>query len=195
MSGASRRSIVTRVRDGHDWRIGGEEEIAWIRDATSAGLTITAGIPPVFDDYATLELPDDDTRMHEHDRAVVELLESHAASQSWWLGYLDTGSSDIIFSDAPKVSLYPSWDYVLIEAGRQQAATWRKGSWKGTELPDLVFPADRSWLVNTLGDDDWTCLGGSTGLVAELLSDRILGPRARRVSLDQDATPPGHEAR
>ena len=125
------------------------------------------------------------------------MLGRHAAPQLWWLGYLDTGGgSDIIFPDAPRVSLYANWAYVLIEAGPEQGATWRPDyNWKGTVLPDLIFPADHSWLFSTLWDDDWTCIGGSAALVGDLLSDRALRARARRVTLDQDATPPAHQAR
>jgi hypothetical protein len=57
---------------------------------------------------------------------------------------------------------------VLVEAGPQQAATWRQHDrpsfWKGA-LPSVMFPADRSWLVSTLWDDDWTCIGGPAELV------------------------------
>jgi hypothetical protein len=49
-------------------------------------------------------------------------------------------------------------------------------------------------LFSTLWDDDWTCIGGCTELVADLLQDRDLSARARRVTRDQDATPPGHKA-
>jgi hypothetical protein len=58
-----------------------------------------------------------------------------------------------------------------------------------------MFPADRCWLVSTLGDDDWSCLGGPTGLVDRFL--RHPDPQARPVALGQDATPPPprHEAR
>jgi hypothetical protein len=63
------------------------------------------------------------------------------------------------------------------------------GLWKSTELP-LMFPADRSWLVSTLWDDDWTCIGGPERLIADLLNDRQLARRARRVTADQNATPP-----
>jgi hypothetical protein len=197
MSRAHRSSTLTRIRDGHNWRIGGPEEIAWIRDQTRPGLTIAAGIPAVFDDYATVELPGDtsDTPIDAHDQAVLALLERHTTTQSWWLGFLDTGSNHVVFSDVPKVKLFPSWDYVLVDAGPRQAGAWRQESWKGTELPDLIFPTDRSWLFNTLWDDDWTCLGGSVAFVDDLLNDPVLGPGARRVSLDQDATPPGHDAR
>jgi hypothetical protein len=160
-------------------------------------LAITAAIPPIFADYATVELPakaaPDEVR--EHDRAVVALLDRYAVSTPWWLGYLETGSSDIIFTDAPRVTPYSAdWRYVLVQAGPEQAAVWRADDWKGTALPDLMFAADRGWLFSTLWDDDWSCVGGPTELVSDLLSDPVLGSRARRVTVDQDATPPGHTA-
>jgi hypothetical protein len=57
-----------------------------------------------------------------------------------------------------------------------------------------MFAADRGWLFSTLWDDDWSCVGGPTELVSDLLGDPVLGSRARRVTVDQDATPPGHTA-
>ena len=84
---------------------------------------------------------------------------------------------------------------MLVEAGPDQAAAWRPihGRAFGTgDLPNLIFPADHSWLVSTLWDDDWTCLGGPAGLVGRFLRHPDL--RARPVALAQDATPPGHEA-
>ena len=54
-----------------------------------------------------------------------------------------------------------------------------------------MFPTDRSWLVSTLWDDDWTCVGGPGDLVDDVLGDPELGPRSGRVALDHDATPPG----
>ena len=59
-------------------------------------------------------------------------------------------------------------------------------------LPNLIFPADRSWLVSTLWDDDWSCIGGPAGLVGRFLHHPDL--RARPVLLGQDTTPPGHQA-
>ena len=63
--------------------------------------------------------------------------------------------------------------------------------WKGA-LPNVMFPADRSWLVSTLWDDDWTCIGGPAALVDRFLHHPDL--QARPVALGQDATPPGHQA-
>jgi hypothetical protein len=187
--------MVTRSRDGSAWRIGTQAEVAWIADGTSVGRAITAAIPPVFEAYATVVLPRGGEGQDQHDQAVLALLSEQSAGQLWWLGYLDTGADDIVFPDAPKVTLYSGWHYVLVEAGPEQAATWRqygdRSFWKGA-LPNLMFPADRSWLVSTLWDDDWTCIGGPAGLVDRFL--RHPGLRARPVTLGEDATPPGHQA-
>lgn len=110
-----------------------------------------------------------------------------------WLGYLDTGASDVVFPYAPRTAVYYGYGYVLVEAGRQQAARWREKGFNWT-LPGLMFPADRSWLVSTMWDDGWTSIGGLQQLVDGFLSDTTLGPRARRVALGQDSTPPGHGA-
>jgi hypothetical protein len=103
----------------------------------------------------------------------------------------------VIFPDAPRATLYANWPYVLVWAGPEQAVNWRRyrsGSIWPDCLPDLMFPADRSWLVSTLWDDDWTCVGGPVPLVDNFLSDPDLRYRTRRVGLDEDATPPGHQA-
>jgi hypothetical protein len=68
----------------------------------------------------------------------------------------------------------------------------RLRSWRAPG-PDLVFPADRSWLLSRLWDDDWRCLGGPTALIDRFLDESQL--LARRVGLTEDATPPGHVAR
>jgi hypothetical protein len=132
----------------------------------------------------------------KHDQAVLALLAEQSPDQRWWLGYLDTGVDDIVFADAPKVTLYAGWHYVLVEAGPEQAAAWRPSDGRayGTgDLPNLIFPADHSWLVSTLWDDDWSCVGGPAQLVNRFLRHPDL--RARQVALGQDATPPGYEAR
>jgi hypothetical protein len=190
--------IVVRgvTRDGQTWRLGGSAEVAWIGDGTTIGMTISAAIPEVFAAYATLVLPDDRERQERHDQAVLALLKRNSADQPWWLGYLDTGGDDVVFPDAPMVTLYAGWHYVLVQAGPEQAASWRRpreimGFRKGA-LPDLMFPADRSWLLSTLWDDDWSCVGGPAALIADLLGHPDL--QARQVTPGQDATPPGHQA-
>lgn len=185
--------MPSEERDDSKWRIGTDADVAWITNATSTDRTITSAIPPVFDAYATVVLPERGEGQDTHDQAVLGLLSEQSANQLWWLGYLDTGADDIVFPGAPMVTLYAGWHYVLVEAGPQQAATWRRpGSFFQSALPNLMFPADRSWLVSTLWDDDWTCIGGPAGLIGMFLSHPDL--QTRQVALDQDATPPGHQA-
>jgi hypothetical protein len=186
--------MVTRSRDGSTWRIGTDAEVGWIAAGTSPTRTITGAVPAVFEAYATVLVAYGEER-DAHDRAVLTLLRQQSPGQRWWLGYLHTGTDDIVFPGAPMVTLYPGWRYVLIEAGPDQAAAWRPddGRAHGTgDLPNLMFPADRSWLVSTLWDDDWTCIGGPAELVDGFLRHPDL--QARPVALGQDATPPGHEA-
>jgi hypothetical protein len=112
-------------------------------------------------------------------RPCSHLLREQAPGQPWWLGYLDTGVDDIVFPGAPMVTLYSGWHYVLVEAGPGQAAAWRPkdGRAFGTgDLPNLMFPADRSWLVSMLWDDDWTCIGG----LATLVDNVLRHPTSRR---------------
>jgi hypothetical protein len=213
MTGDAVSGPVMRVRDGRTWQIGTAGEVAWITSGTRVDRTITSGIRPIFAAYATIVLPNpeegvdrpehetewtqyiiewDRTAPLRHERALLEVLLEHSGDQSWWLGYLDTGAADTVFPDAPMVFVYhSSWRYVLVSAGPEQAAGWRKRGWK-LAIPDLIFPADRSWLLSTLWDDDWTCIGRPEGLVTSLLSHSLLGARTRRVNADEDATPPGH---
>jgi hypothetical protein len=187
--------VVARCKDGGIWHIGADTDVAWIAAGTSRGRTITAAIPLVFEAYATILLPSGGERRDKHDEAMLTLLRDQSPDQPWWLGYLDTGADDIIFPDAPTVTLYSGWRYVLVEAGPDQAAAWRPrdGRAFGTgDLPNLMFPADRCWLVSTLWDDDWTCMGGSAKLVDNVLRHPDL--QARPVARGLDATPPGHEA-
>jgi hypothetical protein len=198
-----RETEVRRSKDGRAWRIGCDAEIAWIQEDTASGLAITSAIPPVFEAYATLELPgsgdhDAASRLEDpdrHDAGVLAVLSGHAAQQPWWLGYLDTGVDDIVFQGAPKVTIYADWQYVLIEAGPERARVWGGQQRSKGVLPDLMFPADRSWLLSTLWDDDWTCIGGSRGLADAFLAHPDLRHRAREVDPSvRDATPPGHIA-
>jgi hypothetical protein len=184
--------VVTRERDGRTWRIGTGADVTWIARGTAVSTTITAAIPPVFEAYATVLLPEAAEEQEVRDHAFLAMLSEHSPDQPWLLGYLDTGADDIVFPDVRKVTLYTDWRYVLVEAGPAQAATWRheqvSSFWRGS-LPNLMFPTDRSWLVSTMWDDDWTCVGGPAGLVGRLVHDPVL--RARQVTRDQDAVPPG----
>jgi hypothetical protein len=190
-----------RSKDGRRWRIGSEAEVRWIEENTEGGVRITSAIPPVFEAYATLELPGSGNNealsfdtSERHDGSVLSVLVEHTAAQPWWLGYLETGCSNVVFDDAPRVELYAGWGYVLVEAGPEQARHWRGEDWKGY-LPDLMFPADRSWLFSTLWDDDWTCIGGSKEFVNAFLADPELRDRVHQVDPSiKDATPPGHVA-
>jgi hypothetical protein len=185
------------IRDGRSWLVGAAADVAWIQAATSIGVTIASAIPPVFDDYATVVLPETREDWPGHDRAVVALLNRQSPDQHWWIGYLDTGCADVVFPGAPRTTLYAKWSYVLVQAGPEQAVSWRRyssGSIWPDRLPDLMFPADRSWLVSTLWDDDWACVGGPVPLVDGFLNDPDLRARTRRVGVSEDATPPGHQA-
>ncbi len=160
------------------------------------GLEIISAIPPVFDAYATIVLPEDRGEQLAHDPAVIELLRNESGALPWWLGYLQkSDNTDVVFPQAPRVSLYPSWNYVLVQAGPEQALQWREADGREGVLPDLIFPSDRSWLFQTLWDDDWSCVGGPRRLIDGFLTHPELEPRAREVQLGEDATPPGHVAR
>lgn len=98
----------------------------------------------------------------------------------------------MVFHDVPKVLLYSRWPYVVVEAGPSQAANWKDASsWRGP-LPDVIFPADHSWLLSTLWDDEWRCIGGPADLIERLGRDDNLETRV--VRFGDDATPPGHRA-
>jgi hypothetical protein len=180
-------------RDGRDWRLGADAEVTWINSGTSPSTAISAAIPSIFASYCTLLLPRRGTgELAAHEQAVIELLTEETQEQPWWLGYLDTGASDVVFPYAPRTTLYHGYGYVLVEAGPEEATSWRGADFKGA-LPDLIFPQDRSWLISTMWDDDWTSVGGTEQLVNSFLRHSALGPKARRVALEEDAAPPGHE--
>lgn len=181
-------------KDGREWHIGTDADVAWIQSSTTPGLTISSAIPPVFAAYSTVLVPDKDRGRAEHARLVLRHLVEQSPDQPWWLGYLDTGADDLVFPNAPKVTLYEGWRYVLVQAGPDEAANWRQDpqSWRAPG-PDLVFPDDRSWLVSWLWDDDWRCVGGPTRLIESLKAEPNL--QVRQVGLHENATPPGHVSR
>jgi hypothetical protein len=179
----------TQLKDGQAWRIGTDDEVAWINDGVTRGLSVAASIPPIFAAYATLVFPlglevsRDRMRPAEDrfDDALLRVLCAHTHPQPWWLGFLDTGASDVVLHDARRVQVYTGWNYVLVQAGPHEARTWRtdEGRWF-TALPELMFPADRSWLVSSLWDDAWASVGGSAELIGALLIDPELHAAAER---------------
>jgi hypothetical protein len=182
----------TVTRDGQEWRLGTDVEVAWINDGTSGSTDITLAIPPVYASYCRVLLPRDEySERVAHEQAVIELLAEQTTEQPWWLGFLDTGGTDVVFPYAPRATVY-GWPYVLVAAGPHEASTWREAHFEAA-LPNLMFPEDRSWLASTMWDDCWTSIGGSEQLVRSLRAHPLLGPRTRGLARGEDATPPGPE--
>jgi hypothetical protein len=167
-------------RDGREWRLGTESDVAFISEGATSGTAIGGTIPAIYAAYCFLELPQHGARaeLSKHEQATIELLTEETNQQPWWLGYLDTGAHDVVFPYAPRTIPFYGHEYVLVQAGPRQAATWRNKGWNWA-LPDLMFPADRSWLLSTGWDDAWTCIGGSEQFVSSFVSHPILGPRAK----------------
>ena len=100
VSGEPNRFVV-RTKYGRAWHIGSQDEVDWINDGTSVGKAITTAIPAVFEAYATVDLPVNwEEAQADHDAAVVEVLRERSDQRPWWLGYLDTGADDVVFSGA-----------------------------------------------------------------------------------------------
>jgi len=171
----------------------GSALVNWITGSTRVGRTINSAVPRDYARYATVVIPEDDAAKTLADSALVEILQGHTPVQPWWLGYLDTGVAELVDPEAPRVAVYVGWPYVLLQGGPEQALTGRCNRdatpWHSA-LPELVFPHDRSWLLSTMWDDDWRCIGGPVALVDSLLLDPVL--QSRVVTPDEDATPPGH---
>lgn len=192
-SGATPRTGDPKA-DG--WPVGHDTDVDWISQGTVIGTEINSAIPLVFAAYATIVVPPDPEEQPEHERLVLAVLREFSPDQPWWLGYLDTGAGDEMFPGARRVHLYASgsWPYVLVLAGPDQASQWRdRRYWSSRgRLPELIFPADRSWLLSTLWDDDWRCIGGPAGLIEGVTG--VPGLETRVVEPGEDATPPGHTA-
>src|SRR6185312_8808870 len=117
-------SAMTRDKDGRSWQIGTDADVQWLSQGTTFGSTITSAVPRVFQAYATVIVPAFQDGLREHEQRVIRLLAEHSP-HDWWLGYLETGGSDVVFPDAPRVQLYANWSYVLVKAGPEQALRWR----------------------------------------------------------------------
>lgn len=178
---------MERVKDGKRWRIGSAADVAWIEGAVDFSTPLL--VPPIFAAYCRLALPSGHApgAQAAHDRAVVEVLSAGPGPrQPWWLGYLEYGIGiDLVFDDAPRTPLF-GWDYVLVQAGPEQALGWRSScdpdlNWKGA-LPDLIFPEDQSWTLCTSWDDQWSGIGGSSDLIEHFVRDPQLGPRTERLA-------------
>ena len=183
-------------RSAVDPEVGTVDDVSWITTGTAGvGRTIATAIPPSYEAYATVVIPDGHQAKAHADAVLLRILRARTTAQPWWLGYLDTGVSDVVRPEAPRVAMYVDWPYVVLRAGPDEAATWRTQDgalpWHSA-LPDLMFPKDRSWLASALWDDDWWCIGGSRPLVDDLVGHPDLD--TREVAVDEDATPPGHDA-
>jgi hypothetical protein len=185
---------VPALRPGATLPAAGNHVVDWITQSTRRDRTVISALPPDFARYATVVIPEDHSAKTRADTALVEVLQAHAPEQPWWLGYLDTGVAHVVDPGTPRVSLYVGWPYVLLQAGPQQALTSRGNSdstpWHSA-LPELLFPSDRSWLVSTMWDDDWHCIGGPAALVDALLVHPEL--EARSVTPEEDVTPLGRD--
>lgn len=188
MAESPKLSYRTQLKDGRAWRTGTQDEAAWINAEVTGGLSIAASVPPIFAAYATIAFPLDleagreQMRQFEDrfDDALTRVLAAHTAPQPWWLGFLDTGASDVVLPNAERVLVY-GCRYVLVQAGPREARTWRDDAGRCfTALPELIFPADRSWFVSSLWDDAWAGVGGSADLISALLNEPELRARAER---------------
>jgi len=159
----------TVAKGGGDWQIGLGADVAWITNSTETGLSITSAIPPIFDAYATIVMPEPGVPalLAEHELRVLRLLMAETADQDWWLGYLDTGTDDVVFPDAPRVLLYAHWGYVVVKAGPAQAQLWRTaGSTpRHTRLPDLMFPRTGRGSCRPCGTTTGGVLAGRAALL------------------------------
>ncbi|MGO4363377.1 hypothetical protein [Terrabacter sp. RAF57] len=181
---------MCKTTDASRQTFGTDAEVAWINAGTAVGRTVTSAVPPVFEAYCTASVPPDPEAIKVQNGLLVGAL-MRASPGQWWIGLLETGASDVVFQEAPRVRVYNN-QYVLVKAGADEALHWRADATDKESLPDLIFPPDHSWLVSTLWDDDWRYVGGPTWLIEKLAGAKAL--RSRRVKLGEDSIPPGHTA-
>src|SRR5262249_7780771 len=109
------KPIVQAWSAGGTPQIGGAQDVAAIRAASAPGKPIKWALPPIFEANATVVVPDSQLGKKLSDAVLLALLQKHSADQPWWLGYLETGASDVVFPDASRVQCYTGWDYVLVQ--------------------------------------------------------------------------------
>lgn len=186
-SGAESRQQSSEMAGRGDWPP--VKRRPWIERNTPHGLGHCVGDPGVLRAvrhyHRACETATSTRNQPSRSSPLVEVLR-HFGESSWWLGYLDTGGSDVVFPGARSLKLYASRRYIVVQAGPDQAIRWRNS------IPDLIFPTDRASCLSTLWDDTWTCLGGSAQLIRRLEADQLI--HLRRVGLQDDATPAGHVA-
>lgn len=181
-----RFDLLTLVKDP-------TEATRWIADATRPSMEVTSAIPPVFEAYATITHEYDDGDGSDSSigelnmvRDRVDALLPHLAAA--------TGDVEIWFGFRYYAAYYLEDEDGRIDVYEHvfQFATGPLAALSAGMLPELVWPADRSWLLSNLYDDDWSYVGGNASLIRSLQDDPIL--TARRVQLGEDSIPPGHMA-
>ena len=176
------------IKDGRAWRIGTAADVAWIAGRTTHGVSITAAsrrsstpTPP-----STRRRASPPPTTSAPSSVPSGTPPTSRGGWATWRPAPTTSSS----RSAQGVAVLG----VAVRAGRGRAGAGahladRSHARGDGSLPDLFFPADRSWLVSALWDDTWTCIGGSDQLIDTLQRDPLLS--ARRVEPDEDALPPG----
>jgi hypothetical protein len=101
-------------------------------------------------------------------RALVDLMSRHTSTRDkcWfclWEGY---GRFELK-QTAARVAPNPQRSYLLFTGPIAKAAGWQDG-------PNIWWPDDRAWCVASEIDFPYTHVGGSEGLVAEILEDLAL---------------------
>lgn len=77
--------------------------------------------------------------------------------------------------DGPRLGFlglqYLLFEGPLASAGQWGAAGWGNGAPRGINSPNLMWPVDRTWFVTTSIEGTWTGVGGTAGLIDDLLRD------------------------